>query len=36
LKEGMESDDPILRHFFNRQCPKETNTEGLYHFEFID
>ena len=36
LKEGMESDDPILRHFFNRQCPKEHNAEDFYNFEFID
>jgi phospholipid/cholesterol/gamma-HCH transport system ATP-binding protein len=36
LKEGMESDDPILRHFFNRQCPKEYNDEDFYHFDFID
>ena len=36
LKEGMESDDPILRHFFNRQCPKERNEEDFYNFEFID
>jgi phospholipid/cholesterol/gamma-HCH transport system ATP-binding protein len=36
LQEGMESDDPILRHFFNRQCPKEHNAEDFYNFEFID
>ena len=36
LQEGMESDDPTLRHFFNRQCPKEENTAGLYHFNFAD
>ena len=36
LKEGMESDDPILRHFFNRQCPKENNATDFYNFEFID
>ena len=36
LQEGMESDDPTLRHFFNRQCPKEEYSEGLYHFNFID
>ena len=36
LKEGMESDDPVLRHFFNRQCPKERNDEDFYNFEFID
>ena len=36
LKEGMESDDPVLRHFFNRQCPKENNATDFYNFEFID
>ena len=36
LEEGMQSDDPTLRHFFNRQCPKEEYSEGLYHFNFID
>jgi len=36
LKEGMESDDPILMHFFNRQCPKEHNATDFYNFDFID
>ena len=36
LQEGMESDDPTLSHFFNRQCPKEEYSEGLYHFNFVD
>lgn len=36
LKEGMESDDPVLRHFFNRRCPKENNATDFYNFEFID
>ena len=36
LQQGLDSDDPILRHFFNRQCPKEEDHNEYYHFNFID
>lgn len=36
LQQGIDSDDPILRHFFNRQCPKEEDHNEYYHFNFID
>ena len=36
LKQGLESDDPTLKHFFNRQCPKEEDNNDYYHFNFID
>ena len=36
LQQGMESDDPTLKHFFSRQCPKETYSTGFYNFDFID
>ena len=36
LQQGLDSDDPILRHFFNRQCPKEEDNKEYYQFDFID
>ena len=36
LQQGLDSDDPILRHFFNRQCSKEEDHNEYYHFNFID
>ena len=36
LQQGLESDNPILKHFFNRQCPKEEDNNEYYHFNFID
>jgi phospholipid/cholesterol/gamma-HCH transport system ATP-binding protein len=36
LQQGLESEDPILKHFFNRQCPKEEDNNEYYHFNFID
>ncbi|WP_297699362.1 ABC transporter ATP-binding protein [uncultured Fibrobacter sp.] len=36
LKQGLESEDPILKTFFNRECPKEPDNNEYYHFDFID
>ena len=36
LQDGMNSEDPVLKHFFSRQCPKEQDTADFYNFEFID
>lgn len=36
LQEGLESEDPILKHFFSRSCPKEKGSTDFYNFEFID
>ena len=36
LQDGKNSEDPVLKHFFSRQCPKEQDTADFYNFEFID
>lgn len=36
LQQGLESEDPILRTFFNRECSKEVDNNDYYHFDFID
>lgn len=36
LQQGLSSEDPILKDFFGRHCPKEKNNDEYYNFEFID
>ena len=36
LQEGLESDDAILKPFFNRENPGKINTKAFYNFNFKD
>ena len=36
LQQGMESELPVLKSFFNRESPKEIDNKDYYHFNFVD
>ena len=36
LKEGLESENPILKNFFGRKAPTEKVSTEFYNFEFTD